>query len=371
MTSTVVQSSDPRALPNRSGNPRFLVLAPQGFGDCIEATPLVHALRTKYERSVIDVVVTQPTSRDLFVGLQAFVDEVIYLPYWEHGLAAFALALLKERRRDPYDVSFLVYPAARWEYQLLLWLFRSRKRIAHAYGQVTLKSLLWLHDTLVPVRSAPNALRNLDLLQVVSRMRDADLQYLIPDSWRITGAASKRNTIALHVGTTKGRGCELRRWPVGYFAKVAAYFIDTGFEVVAICGPDDVEAVQELCKLVPRVEVLRGALPDIGRQLSSVRLLISNDSGIAHLGGALGIETIVLFGPTPVEHALFGANVHTLRPSLCPPCFDLRRGIRGCVKGLDFQCIKERSDSRNRDRAGAEGAGCGTIERGCKSNYGF
>ena len=103
----------------RDAGERFLLIAPQGLGDSLEATPILRALRRAHPRARIEVAVTPSSSRTLFESLPDHVDAVLDLPFWEKGGAAFLAALAKAGRRRRYDASFLAFPSARMAYQLL------------------------------------------------------------------------------------------------------------------------------------------------------------------------------------------------------------------------------------------------------------
>jgi heptosyltransferase-2 len=66
------------------------------------------------------------------------------------------------------------------------------------------------------------------------------------------------------------------------------------------------------------------------------RVLVSNDSGAAHLAAALGRATVVLFGPTdPRRSRPVGAHVRVLAArSFCQPC-----GYRACP--IDHRCMSD------------------------------
>ncbi len=82
--------------------------------------------------------------------------------------------------------------------------------------------------------------------------------------------------------------------------------------------------------------------------LKRVRLFIGADSGLAHLSAYLGIETIIIYGPTdPVVWRPVGKRVIQIRASDCKPCFpdicperhclddeDNRDKILSIIKGL-------------------------------------
>ena len=67
--------------------------------------------------------------------------------------------------------------------------------------------------------------------------------------------------------------------------------------------------------------------------------LIGGDTGLSHLGRALGVPTLVLLGPTTPEDGHWAEHPHTIgRPLPCRPCG--RYGGRGCPVG-DHACMHE------------------------------
>lgn len=315
------------------------MIAPQGLGDSLEATPFVDALHAARQDAPIDVLVTRPAARELFGALEDLVRETIYLPYWEHGRAAFVRSLLAARRRPRYEAAFLMYPAARSEYHVLARAMPARKRYAHAYWPVTPRNLLWLYDTLVFVERKHNVLRNLDLLDAAGIAHGVPDRYVLPKSW--TGLQRRDpRAIAIHAGTIAHDGLESRRWPLENFIAAARAMADDGRTVYAISGPAEREATQQLARAVPGTQLVEKPLPELARFLGSVGAVLSNDSGIGHLAAAAGAPTVALFGPTPLEHAPYGPSVRALRPSLCAPCFDVRLLNTQCALNIDYACLK-------------------------------
>jgi heptosyltransferase-2 len=68
--------------------------------------------------------------------------------------------------------------------------------------------------------------------------------------------------------------------------------------------------------------------------LSLVRLLVTNDTGPAHLASALGRPTLVIFGPTnPLTTRPFSQTAEIIRrPPDCAPCM-----LRDCP--IDHRCM--------------------------------
>jgi ADP-heptose:LPS heptosyltransferase len=113
-----------------------------------------------------------------------------------------------------------------------------------------------------------------------------------------------RNATIVHPGAASGS----RRWPPDRFAAVARTLTALGHRVV-ITGTGDERA---LCVAVaekaalPLEAVLAGhtALPGLAALVAAADLVISNDTGVAHLAVAYGIPSVSLFGP--VSPALWG-----------------------------------------------------------------
>lgn len=109
----------------------------------------------------------------------------------------------------------------------------------------------------------------------------------------------------IHVGAAYGS----RLWPVERFADVAVALTAAGHEVVLTGGASERGRAEETAALAN----LKGANLDdgllAGRQglaefaatIAEARLVVSADTGAAHLASAYGRPSVVLFGPAPVE----------------------------------------------------------------------
>ncbi len=92
-------------------------------------------------------------------------------------------------------------------------------------------------------------------------------------------------------------GSARKNWPLPHFRQLAHML---RLPVDWIAGPE------EECEGARRFESLYG----LAQWLAGARLYIGNDSGITHLAAALGVPTLVLFGPTdPALWAPRGARV--------------------------------------------------------------
>lgn len=319
---------------------RFLLVAAQGLGDSLEATPMLRALRRAYPRARIEVAVTHSGPRTLFAALPEYVDAVLELPYWEKGGAAFLAALLEAGRGRRYDASFLAYPSARPAYQLLSARFSARRRFAHRHDPRMLFDLPFFRATLVDVRPVHNVERNRDLLRAAGIDPGREPGYLVPSDW-VAPASERIDCIAMHVGSVAHSELAARRWPLEYFIELAGRLVRSGHPVSLIVGADEREESLALARAVPEATTFEGSLPDVARHLSRCAVLVASDNGIAHLAAGVGTPAVALFGPTPVEHAPFSPDAIVLRPTDCPPCFDIRRPVVRCSERIQFRCLRD------------------------------
>lgn len=131
---------------------------------------------------------------------------------------------------------------------------------------------------------------------------------------------------------TAQTGWECKRWP--YFAELADRLAEDGYDVILIGGQDDFGRWTQNKQCLD----LRGKLTvrESAGVLAQCDRIVTNDSWPGHAGGALGIETHVIFMPTRIDkNRPFGENVHVItKDKPCSPCQYTNR-LQSC------KCIKE------------------------------
>jgi ADP-heptose:LPS heptosyltransferase len=322
---------------------RYLFIAPQGIGDSLQVTPLLPGLRAARPDAIIDVLTLRPGSAELFRGLDGLVDTVHHLPFWSKGHTAFVLALLRFVARQRYDASFLAFPAARFEYQLLHAVIRSRRRLAHDYGgPLRLDWVPGFRTRRVRVEArVSNVLRNEGLLRraVPSAVR-AD-GYRIPREWTEVPIPDELSgAIVVHVGSINHDMFAAKRWPLQNFVEFSRRMLARGERVVYLCGPDERDETHLAVGATPGAEHFEGSLRETTSLLARAALVVTNDSGVGHISVGTGTKTISLFGPTPIEFAPYGSSALPVRPSACPPCFDVLTSDMTCKRNIDYACLR-------------------------------
>lgn len=138
---------------------------------------------------------------------------------------------------------------------------------------------------------------------------------------------------ALHPGA----GSVTKRWPVSRFSTLAKRIsFQKKARLLIIEGSAERGLAAEIVSSLPDGNMMvfdSMSLSLLSSVLSHCRLLVGNDSGVAHLAAALGVRTIVLFGPTsPRQWAPLGRHVTVMRDT---------RGCKGCeTPGAGHTCLE-------------------------------
>lgn len=125
-----------------------------------------------------------------------------------------------------------------------------------------------------------------------------------------------------------GAGSKTKRWPPAGFIAVARHLIQDRKKVVIVEGPAEPGLAHEIAGSLPAGEAFVAEalpLPILAALIGRSSIFVGNDSGIAHLSAALGVPSIVLFGPTLPRHwAPLGSHVTVLRNA---------DGCNACLEG--------------------------------------
>jgi ADP-heptose:LPS heptosyltransferase len=105
----------------------------------------------------------------------------------------------------------------------------------------------------------------------------------------------------IHVGAAYGS----RLWPAERFAEVAAELQHSGHNIVFTGSPAERQRALEVAHMAGcgagLVLAGRQSLGQFAAVLARARLVVSADTGAAHLASAYGRPSVVLFGPAPPE----------------------------------------------------------------------
>lgn len=147
------------------------------------------------------------------------------------------------------------------------------------------------------------------------------------------GVDLSKKIIAFAAGSTNSRA---KRWQTESFAELSDKILtELNANVVLIGSPDELDVSLEVAgksRIKPIVLTGKTTLAEATAILSVCDLLVSNDTGPAHISAALETKTLVIFGPTnpkttqPWNSEIVYKNVE------CSPCM-----LRDCP--IDHRCM--------------------------------
>lgn len=306
----------------------ILIRGTNWIGDAVMTLPAIAAIRKTFPRAKITILV-KPWVADIF-NLCPDVDEVMvyHQPGVHDGLFGI-LRLAENLKKRKFDTAILLQNAI--EAAIIATLAGIPQRAGYNSDG---RGFLLTHA--VKRTKAAKALHQVDYyLEMVKALgckaagREAVLKLgreeeLLADALLAHhGLQDNRLLLGMAPGASYGPA---KKWFPERFARVADRLIDTFSAQVMLFGSsadgESIAQVQQhatfpLCSLAGTTN-LREAMALMNR----CRLFISNDSGLMHLAGAMGIPVVAIFGSTnpkttspPGHH-----NIILHEDVACSPC---------------------------------------------------
>jgi ADP-heptose:LPS heptosyltransferase len=163
------------------------------------------------------------------------------------------------------------------------------------------------------------------------------------------GAGPMVDVAALHLGCAQKR--PYRRWPVERFVALAAKLrtFRPNLLIVLTGQPFERELVKAFVEgysgpVVDATEL--GSIINTAAMLAECSFLVSNDTGIMHLGAAMGTPTVGIFGPaSPRRWGPVGPHAIAVAAAgvPCSPCAEtyLLRDPEDCANSDRMCCLRE------------------------------
>jgi len=141
---------------------------------------------------------------------------------------------------------------------------------------------------------------------------------------------------------------EAKRWPGDYFACLADLLADRmASQAVFLGSPEEQGLVDEIISLMrgPAAVNLAGKADMVSSMavMNQSAMVISNDTGSAHLAVAASAKALTIFGPTsPGATAPFGPNAYIIKASAdCAPCryFRCPKSGHPCMRNMEPEAV--------------------------------
>ncbi len=336
---------------------RVVVRGTNWVGDALMTIPALRELR-RLLPGVHITLATRPWAKELF-GDAGFLDDLLIYdrrgPWsavkqsaaWRRGnfdLAvlfpnAFEAALISALARVPFRIGYATDGRSRLlTNPLPVPEWRSSKHEIFYYLNIVAE----LERALVGTEQIADAVPDASLH--ISEPRQAEALDLLRAHglrggrvFHPSGAAPLGTPaiVALCPGSINSRA---KRWPAERYGALADSLIDElNAEVLLIGSPEELNVSQEVRRRMRNKPIMmtgKTTLAQVAAVLSLVDLLVTNDTGPAHIASALGRPTLVIFGPTnPLTTRPFSPVAEIVRrPPDCAPCM-----LRDCP--IDHRCM--------------------------------
>lgn len=302
---------------------RILIVRVGALGDTLMVTPLLRLLHKRYPNAEVDFFCSR-----LAAPLLELNPHVTNLFSLQGRNLPLALSIEKRRlvrkmRDREYDLAFLLESARR--YRILL----------ERAGPGRIRSFAE-----VPFDPSRHAIyNNLNVAGMPDVAEDAwnmDLP-LAPDDEAAADrflAAFPAPRIGVHMGwgpqgRKRRQALRLRGWDLGNFVELIRKMIAIdGIHVILTGSAEDARSTKSVAGQMPpgRVHSIAGqtGVRELAAIIKRLDLLISVDSGPAHMAAALGTPLVVLWGPGRLQQTRPVSNLSPVRilrhPVWCAPC---------------------------------------------------
>ncbi|MBY0370014.1 glycosyltransferase family 9 protein [bacterium] len=338
----------------RAAPKKILVLRFSSLGDIVMATAMIRCLRTQFPDARIDFLVRSD-----------FQDLIRFNPHLTHawGLPRHSgwrglRGLLRDINAVDYD---LVYDAHRSLRTRLLMPWVRSKHKAYFSKQYLRRALLMTFK--LPLVSKRRFLeRFVDPLAPWGVLYDGAGPEFHVDDASESSALAKTGLVAdgtQRVAIVPSAQWNGKRWPPERFRELIEKLLaKTAYQLVVFGGPSDTFC-QELTRGLDPTRVINTqgklGLLESGALLKHCRFTIANDTGLMHLADALGVPSILIFGPTSGEMGClpFHPKSRIVENTLwCRPCS--KNGQAPCIRSRRW-CL----DLTTSDRVLAEALALG------------
>ncbi len=299
---------------------KILVRLPNWLGDLLMARIFLSGLRTTFPGASIDVVV-----KSNLVGLAEMLPGVRQIHPFNKadfpgpmGAVQFGRNLRKERYQfffclpDSFSSALMGWATnsrQRFGYRKegrSIWLTRSFSKADGQHRSEEYLDLLW--------QSFPSKRKSVGIPSLQTTLEQTPDLNQLPEKYLVFNP----NSVA-----------ESRRIPVEKATEIARLLhLETQLPLVLVGGPSDVAHVNSIVTALADLPAQSVAgtttLPELARVVKAAQLVVSTDSGPAHLAAAVEIPILVIFGAGNEKNTgpLSEAPVKVVRvPGLdCAPC---------------------------------------------------
>ncbi|MDP6686135.1 MAG: glycosyltransferase family 9 protein [Candidatus Omnitrophota bacterium] len=324
---------------------RVLIINPFGIGDVLFSTPLVSAIRRRYQDSYIgyicnirtkEILETNPDISELFV-----FERDTYRRLWkESKIKAIKkfFSFWREIQKRKFQTLFDLSLGKDYAFFCLVAGIKERRGfdykrrgffLTHKYrfsGFNDKPVAEYYMDLVLSTEFAQGTnIKN----KTVLAFTDKDKKYIV--DFLSKSSVSESDSL---IGIAPGGGASFgkdkssyRRWNWQNFGELAHRLSEKGKKIVLLWGPGEERLVEDIKKSV-KEDILvspKSTVREMAALMKRCDLVICNDGGVLHVAVSQDIPTISIFGP--VDDKVYGPYPPSTRHTViknnapCSPCY--------------------------------------------------
>lgn len=329
---------------------RVLLVRLRSIGDTVLSTPSLIALKRFLPEAEVDILLEDWVA-PLLDGFDA-VDDILTVG---SGIVS-RLAAAREIRGRTYDVVFNIHGGTTATF------FSAASGAKHRVGYANYQ-YAFLYNHLL---SSPSEFWNRDATHSAEQQL-ALLGFLgVPvddrPKSRLAVTDEANRSLDLKLGEMGSRSFDdgtpfaimhpiaaskTKEWALEKFALTVEFLREKGLSTIAIGTEDEVESLIRLRSLsrAPVDVITNLKLPEVTALLSSARIFVGNDSGVAHIAAAVQTPVVVVFGSSNRDHWrpwTDAPNAVVFEQFACQPCpgYECREyGTPLCIQTLGTEKV--------------------------------
>lgn len=323
---------------------RIIVRMPNWIGDLVMATPILQDLRKAFPQAEITAMCRSPLGE--LLKKDQSINEIFDFQRRKNNFSRRQARrdIVQKIREGNFDLGVLLTNSfsSAW----LFWQGNVKKRLGFSYGirRVLLNNPIPPPQDKMKTHQVEIYKRLLDPLgiehsnSVPQLFVEEEEKREVQEMLKKQGYREGQRLIGINPGAAYGSA---KCWPPERFHELAEKLsTNPDYFIIFFGDQSHLELVRKICRGLPQnVSNLAGTtnLRELMAAISLCDLLITNDSGPMHMGAALHVPLIALFGST--DDVLTGPYAEKQATVInkkadCSPCFK-----RTCP--IDFRCMKQ------------------------------
>ncbi|MBX2867259.1 MAG: lipopolysaccharide heptosyltransferase II [Acidiferrobacterales bacterium] len=319
---------------------RYLIVGPSWVGDMVMAQSLFKLLKSNQPES--EIAVLAPAWSEPVLARMPEVDRSIEMPVGHNSLGIRRRYHLAKEIKGQFDQA-VVMPGS-LKSALVPWFARIPVRTGFVgeqrYG--LLNDIRKLDKQKLPLHAQRVAALGLAKSEPPLPLEKIPKPELISSEGNRSTVSQKLGINPEHKSIVLCPGAEFgpaKQWPAGYFAAVANWGVENGYQILIMGSSKDAEIAASIARDVSGIFDLTGktSLGDAIDLMSLGSHVVSNDSGLMHIAAALGCNLVAIYGSSSDRYTppLSESAVKLSLELECQPCFQ-----RSCPLG-HLNCLND------------------------------